>query len=200
MVWPGTAVKASSLSTQLQEGLTLAQSAPATQPPDQPLCLRSRLLRDDEDRIVVPKKGEAAAGADTAWGKLAEGAKARLVEATWKAEKADKLIHAVVAGQDSRIAAAFRQRLLGVAPDGKVMAAGAFEWAASFMNSDGDLPGVKGAGGYHEYYAEPDPGDPPSAGFWGQNRILHNHTSGADHSGSWWVTHDHYTNFVKVEP
>ena len=86
---------------------------------------------------------------------------------------------------------------MGRLPDGKKLGDGSFKWAETFNNSDGDLPGVAGAGGYHEYYAERDPAD-TSPGFWGRNRVLHNITTGNPHAGTWFVTNDHYTNFKKI--
>ena len=72
-----------------------------------------------------------------------------------------------------------------------------FKWNAVFNNLDGDLPGVKGAGGYGEYYAEPGPGDLIQDGFWGRNRVLHCSQAGP-YQNSWWATADHYTTFTKV--
>jgi len=71
----------------------------------------------------------------------------------------------------------------------------AFKWSRTFANNAGGLPGVAGAGGYNEYYAQ------PSAGYtgddvWGQNRVLRQTN---DPDGTfWWTTADHYTTYKYV--
>jgi hypothetical protein len=68
-----------------------------------------------------------------------------------------------------------------------------YKWGDWFQNSDGNLPGVAGAGGYLEYYAEPNLLHHTAGGFWGANRILAGVVS-----GKVWVTENHYQNFTRV--
>jgi len=71
-------------------------------------------------------------------------------------------------------------------------------WARRFNNHDGRLPGVRSAGGYNEYYAQPTVGWVPAAGQvpWGSNRVLRQTN---DPTGTyWWVTNDHYNTFTYV--
>ena len=59
------------------------------------------------------------------------------------------------------------------------------------------MPGITGAGGYKEYYAEKSAGQ---KGFWGENRIvkqLNDPTSFAV-GGYWWATSDHYTTMKYI--
>jgi hypothetical protein len=71
-------------------------------------------------------------------------------------------------------------------------------WAHGHNNNEGNKPGVAGAGGYKEYYAEPDP---DAATWWdtdkgtfplGKNRILQQ-TNSSDGLKYWWASTDHYT-------
>lgn len=76
-----------------------------------------------------------------------------------------------------------------------------YKWGEPFMNLKGDLPGTAGAGGYREYYAEPEASQiSPTEGTWGKNRILHKVNADGGHQGEWWVTDDHYVNFKRVVP
>jgi len=186
------------LSAELRDGLAQAMANPAALPAG-PQWLRNRLIQEDNLDLAAKAAGTSYAdNANEAWNRLKPPAQARLVEATFKTQNVQKAQATALAGQNTRVKAMMTQRLSGTAPDGKVMIAGKFKWAEVFKNKDGDLPGVAGAGGYDEYYAEPDPGDLPADGFWGRNRILHNVTVGSPHSGHWWVTADHYEHYVKV--
>lgn len=65
------------------------------------------------------------------------------------------------------------------------------KWGSTYYNEDGSLPGVKGAGGYQEFYAQPTTG--PCVGIWGSNRILRQTN---DPTGTYyWSTNNHYTTF-----
>lgn len=76
---------------------------------------------------------------------------------------------------------------------------GEFKWNAEFLNLKGDLPGTAGAGGYREYYAEPNPAHvSPTEGTWGKNRVLHKVNNDGGYNDSWWITDDHYINFKLV--
>ena len=74
------------------------------------------------------------------------------------------------------------------------------QWGATHANNGGLLPGVVGAGGYKEYYAEPEP---DAVGYWnasaanrlqplGKNRILKQTNASAAY---WWASSDHYTTY-----
>jgi hypothetical protein len=87
---------------------------------------------------------------------------------------------------------------------------GEFKWGADFWNIKGDLPGTQhdpqalppaGAGGYREYYAQPEAAHVgPTEGTWDKNRVLHKVTADGGYLDSWWVTDDHYTTFKLVVP
>jgi len=78
------------------------------------------------------------------------------------------------------------------------------KWAETWANNSG-LPGVKGAGGYQEYYAGPDPASSTLSDhkFFGKNRILHNvsglpATADAAYANKWYATGDHYVTFTLI--
>lgn len=69
------------------------------------------------------------------------------------------------------------------------------KWGSTYFNEDGQLPGIRGAGGYREYYAQPTTG--PCVGDWGSNRVLMQVNDPTD--TYWWVTNDHYHTFTYVK-
>ena len=75
------------------------------------------------------------------------------------------------------------------------------QWGAAHKNLGGLLPGVTGAGGYMEYYAEPSP---DAATYWetnqkqplGKNRILkQTNVVGTTY---WWASADHYNTVTFI--
>ncbi len=69
------------------------------------------------------------------------------------------------------------------------------KFGSTFFNDDGSLPGVRGAGGYKEYYAEPSAG--ACVGVWGSNRILKQTN---DPTGTYyWATSNHYKTFTYIK-
>jgi len=178
--WVGAEIGKALLSQQLRNALDLAIAHPDDTPP-LPDWVKTRLIEEDNRQILVEHGPKATKLADEAWGKIPSQGQSKLVKGTFISEKISKYMDMVRAGQENRV------RMLLENLDG------GYKWNVVFKNTDGDLPGVAGAGGYREYYAEPSPSDPPSAGFWGQNRILRSLSD-----GSWWATSDHYTNYIKV--
>jgi hypothetical protein len=68
------------------------------------------------------------------------------------------------------------------------------KWGKPYNNNDGNLPGVVGAGGYNEYYAQPDSS---SSDIFGKNRILRQ-TNDPDGLTYWWATSDHYVSVAHI--
>ncbi len=68
------------------------------------------------------------------------------------------------------------------------------KWGRPYNNNDGNLPGVAGAGGYNEYYAQPDSA---ATEIFGKNRILRQ-TNDPDGKTYWWASSDHYTNVAHI--
>lgn len=190
----GDTIQASALSGELSAGLLLAQGNPSSLSP-YPLWLTTRVQQQIEEEVTAnksiyeseaKKKWDSTEGIRNAWS--GKGGETAFI-ADFVSKK-----NAILRNSGS-VNQRVKQRTgqqTGVNVDDQ------FKWNVDFQNKDGDLPGIKGAGGYKEYYAEPDSSDLVSAGFWGQNRVLHNITSGETHSGKWWVTSDHYKNYKLV--
>jgi hypothetical protein len=185
--WTGQTTAVGGLSQQLQQGLLLARGNPNA------LAVKPGwlLARCQEEILVEFNSNQATYRAEIGkkWDDTA-GLQGKFTRDAWINQRLPLQRDMMLKGAGNRV----KQRTgeqQGVAVDDQ------FKWNATFNNLDGDLPGVKGAGGYGEYYAEPAPGDTVQAGFWGRNRILHCTLVGP-HQDSWWATADHYTTFVKV--
>lgn len=68
------------------------------------------------------------------------------------------------------------------------------KWGRTYNNNDGNLPGVAGAGGYNEYYAQPAS---DASDIFGKNRILRQ-TNDPDGGTYWWASKDHYNTIAHV--
>ncbi len=185
--WIDKTTAAAGLNQQLQQGLALAQGNPNALAA-KPAWLLARVQQEITEEF---NSDVATYTADIGqkWDDT-PGLQGRFTRKAWIDQRLPQQKDMMLKGAAVRV----KQRTgeqPGVAVDDQ------FKWNAVFNNLDGDLPGVKGAGGYGEYYAEPDPGDPVQAGFWGQNRVLHC-TQAGPHQDSWWATADHYTTFAKV--
>lgn len=168
------------LSPQLQAALTLARANPDTLPalpayvmPNAEVGMEWAKWRDDEYADFLLK-------AQPGWDKLPDVAQKRLGSIGAYSKGAwDKKLPGIRQGFESRVKSEFK-------------------WNAEFNNTDGDLPGTAGGGGYREYYAEPSAGYVAPGYTWGRNRILHKVDAVGGHLDSWWVTDDHYVNFKLV--
>ena len=177
------------LSAELRNGVEAAVASPAAVPDTVKTWVKERVKEDlDYDTKLANIDSEAEASAEAAWLKAREAMmkgkelknepaiKSDFVSRT-KAANVPKLTKKL----DDTVHAKMRDQALTE-----------LKWRAAFQNTDGDLPGVAGAGGYDEYYAKPDPADAVAGGFWGQNRVLH--AAG----GTWYVTADHYEHYLRV--
>ncbi|MEO8689091.1 MAG: hypothetical protein ABI611_12855 [Solirubrobacteraceae bacterium] len=177
---PADTIAAAALSPQLQAALALARANPDTLPalpayvmPNAEVGMKWTTWRDDEHADFLKKS-------QPGWDKLPAVAQNRIgdigayAQAGW-----NKKLPSVRLGFDSRVKAEFK-------------------WNEPFNNTNGDLPGTAGAGGYREYYAEPNAGYVSPGYTWGRNRVLHKVDGVGGHLDSWWVTDDHYVNFKLV--
>ncbi|MDA1010343.1 MAG: hypothetical protein O2888_02580 [Chloroflexi bacterium] len=179
----------SELTTEQSAGVTAAVASPDAKPDSVRTWLEARVkLEMGYTALVAGISSTVDTKAAEAWEKAKEKVLAKpdnatkdpaVVEADWIASTKPGIVTAERRKLDNRVSVTVTNRLAEL------------KWKAAFNNSDGFLPGDRGAGGYGEYYAEPAPSDAPSSGFWGQNRVLQG-------AGAWWVTADHYKNFVKV--
>jgi len=185
--WAGETTAAGGLNQQLQQGLALAQANPNALPA-KPAWLLVRVQAEITEEF---NNNRATYTADIGkkWDDT-PGLQGKFTRAAWIDQRLPLQQDMMLKGAPVRV----KQRT-GEQPG--VPVADQFKWNAVFNNLDGDLPGVKGAGGYGEYYAEPGPGDLIQDGFWGRNRVLHCSQAGP-HQNSWWATGDHYTTFTKV--
>jgi hypothetical protein len=69
--------------------------------------------------------------------------------------------------------------------DGETASPFGGRWNDYHGNNGGDLPGIRGAGGYTEFYVRKVPGD--TSGFWGARRLVR-HTA----TGRWYFSRTHY--------
>jgi ribonuclease len=177
---PADTIAAAALSPQLAAALALARANPDALPnlpayvmPNAEVGMEWTRWRDDEYADFLQK-------AKPGWDKLPAVAQSKLgnigaySQAAWT-----KKLPSVRQGFESRVQSEFK-------------------WNATFNNTNGDLPGTAGAGGYREYYAEPNAGYVSPGYTWGRNRILHKVDAVGGHLDSWWVTDDHYVNFKLV--
>lgn len=180
------------LSAELSACVTLVRTNPGAIP--MPAWVNQRV---DEYFLSLRTQtftAEARSALDFAW----EKAKPHIIkdttlteaehEAAFKTdEKLESQIEKAERKHDDTVNGYMRDKIRGVNPDLK------FKWNDDFLNSDGDLPGDAGAGGYGEYYAKPDPSHAVSGGFWGTNRVIRHRVSGRI-----FTTSDHYTTYSSL--
>jgi hypothetical protein len=183
--WTNQTTARAGLSAQLGAGIDLAR-ANQTGLAQKPAWILSRVQDDIQEKWNVNGRAAKQTEFEAKWDTKPEIQVSNPNKAVWVAAQVAKALTARLAGAASQV----KQRV-GEQPG--VPVADQFKWNVDFNNSDGFLPDLAGAGGYKEYYAEPNPADPPSGGFWGQNRVLR-----GVNDGTWWVTADHYENFTKV--
>ncbi|WP_445627015.1 eCIS core domain-containing protein [Nostoc sp. DSM 114167] len=172
-----------SLSSSLSAGYALATTSPNARPPA-PSWVTDRVAEDnpwneDTERIVSENV------ALDAWNKLPVNAKARNDETTWRNARSEKDYNNRMNVHKNQWSINAQRRWLTAS------------WNVSWNNNDGDLPGLAGAGGYAEYYAQPT-GVIAAEGFWGRNRIVRDTTGAGPHANHWWATSDHYNNFTRI--
>lgn len=174
-------VPASSLSLELQEGLAHARGSADAKPNPLPAWVRATVesATGYEAEIVAERARLTAINKQQYDAKPAISSNNPDKE-DWVTKQVDKAMAKFVNGLNLSVQSTID---LG------------FKWNEDYANRDGKLPGIKGAGGYKEYYAPPAPG---AIGTWGKNRILHKINAIGGHDDSWWATSDHYGFFHKV--
>lgn len=177
---PADTIAAAALSPQLQAALTLARGHPNTLPNLPAWVIPTAEVGMDWPGWQAAEHAEYLTKSQPGWNKLpAEGQKKFGNIGTYAQAGWNKKLPSVRAGFDSRVRSEFK-------------------WNAEFLNLAGDLPGTAGAGGYREYYAEPNPAHVAAGYTWGKNRVLHKVDDVGGHLDSWWVTDDHYVNYKLV--
>ena len=172
---------AGSLNAELQAGLALAHANPVNKPHPLPAWVRTRVetaenyhqqIIDETNRLnaVNRNKYDTTPGISNAHANRDVWVTAQTAKAMPKFQNGLNLSIDNIVNRD-------------------------FKWNEDYENRDGKIPGVKGAGGYREYYAEPAPG---ASGTWGRNRILRKTTAIGGHANSWWATSDHYGFLYKI--
>jgi hypothetical protein len=180
-----TVISTASLSPQLRLGLTEAQASPAAKPAPLPHWVEHAVkIAIDYNGQVARKQTQLDVDNGARWDGIAAIQIHNPVKAAWVAAQGTKAMTAFRNGLDLSVQHTINSD---------------FKWNENFGNSDGKLPGVKGAGGYKEYYAPPTPGTTGGEnGTWGKNRILRKTSAVGGYANSWWATKDHYNYFYKV--
>ncbi|MEH2027375.1 eCIS core domain-containing protein [Nostoc sp.] len=172
------------LSSSLNAGYALATASPNARPAVPP-WVTNRVAADNPWNDST-ERAESDKTALDAWNRLPKSAQDKIPdEITWKMNRSDK-------DYNNRMTVHHNQWPITAAA--KWLTA---SWNAPWNNNDSDLPGLAGAGGYAEYYAEPT-GAIAAEGFWGRNRIVRDTTGAGPHANHWWATSDHYNNFTRV--